>query len=92
MAGLHIGEGIESCLAARQIGLRPAWALGSCMAVGAFPVLPGIETLSILREHDEASRRNADACAMRWHDSGREVFDVWPNKGKDVNDAIKGAA
>ena len=37
LGGLHIGEGVETCLAARQLGLRPTWALGSCGAVAAFP-------------------------------------------------------
>ena len=27
-AGLCVGEGVETCAAARQLGLRPAWALG----------------------------------------------------------------
>jgi hypothetical protein len=27
--GLHIGEGLETCLAARLAGFRPVWALGS---------------------------------------------------------------
>jgi putative DNA primase/helicase len=70
--GLHISEGVETAMAARQIGLRPAWGLGSAGAIAAFPVLTGIEALSLLREHDEASllaisisrfagwRRNAD--------------------------------
>jgi putative DNA primase/helicase len=89
---LYVGEGVETCLAARQIGLKPTWALGSCMAIGAFPVLSGIECLSILRENDEANRRNADACAMRWHSAGKQVFNVKPNVGKDINDAILGAA
>ena len=92
LSGLHIGEGVETCLAARQIGLKPAWALGSCIAIGAFPVIAGVEALSILREHDEANERNADLCGMRWHEAGRQVFDVWPRVGKDVNDAIRGAA
>jgi putative DNA primase/helicase len=92
LGGLHVGEGVETCLAARQIGLKPAWALGSCLAIGAFPVLPGIGCLSILREHDPANERNADLCGTRWHEAGRQVFDVWPRIGKDVNDAIRGAA
>ena len=25
LGGLHIGEGVETCLAARQLGLRPTW-------------------------------------------------------------------
>jgi putative DNA primase/helicase len=92
LSGLHIGEGVETCLAARQIGLRPVWSLGSCIAIGAFPVIAGVETLSILREHDEANERNADLCGTRWHEAGRQVFDAWPRVGKDVNDAIRGAA
>jgi putative DNA primase/helicase len=92
LSGLHIGEGVETCLAARQIGLKPAWALGSCIAIGAFPVLSGIECLSILREYDEANSRNADVCAMRWHSAGKSVFNVKPNVGKDINDAIRGVA
>ena len=28
LEGLHIGEGVETCTAARRLGLRPAWALG----------------------------------------------------------------
>jgi putative DNA primase/helicase len=92
LGGLHIGEGIETCLAARQIGMKPAWALGSCIAIGAFQVIAGVEALSILREHDLANERNADLCGTRWHEAGRQVFDVWPRIGKDVNDAIRGAA
>jgi putative DNA primase/helicase len=28
LGGLHLGEGVETCMAARQIGLRPTWTLG----------------------------------------------------------------
>jgi hypothetical protein len=31
--GFHIGEGVETCLAALRLGLWPAWALGSAGAV-----------------------------------------------------------
>jgi hypothetical protein len=92
LSGLHVGEGIESCLAARQIGLRPVWALGSAGAISNFPLLSGIDALSLLREHDDANARAAIACGTRWKDAGREVFDVWPNAGNDVNDAVIGAA
>lgn len=90
LSGLHVGEGIETVMASRQIGLRPAWALGSAGAIASFPVLAGVESLSLLREHDEANRRAADACALRWTEANREVLDVWPRFGKDVNDAIRG--
>jgi putative DNA primase/helicase len=88
LGGLRIGEGIETALAARQLGLRPTWALGSAGAVAAFPVLNGIEALTLLREHDAANARAADAVTARWQSAGREVFDAWPKKGKDVNDAL----
>ena len=48
-------------------------------------------TLSILREHDAANEKAANACAERWLAAGREVRDVTPIHGKDINDAIKGA-
>jgi putative DNA primase/helicase len=92
IGGLHIAEGVESAMAARELGLKPAWALGSCGAIASFPILSGIGALSLLREPDDANKKAADVCAMRWHSAGREVFDVWPNRGNDVNDAIKGPA
>lgn len=92
LGGLHVGEGIETCLAARMLGLRPSWALGSAGAIAAFPVLNAVECLSLLREHDEANRRATEACAANWHAAGREVFNILPRAGKDINDSIKGAA
>lgn len=91
-AGLVIGEGIETALAARQLGLRPAWALGSTGGITAFPVLAGIECLTVLAEVDAASDRAVEAVAARWHAAGREVRVITPRNGKDVNDAIRGAA
>jgi putative DNA primase/helicase len=88
LAGLHIGEGIETCMTARMLGLRPAWALGSAGEITKFPVLNGIECLTLLREHDEANKRASDACAARWHAAGREVINFLPRAGKDVNDSV----
>jgi putative DNA primase/helicase len=87
--GLHVGEGVETCMAARQFNLRPVWALGSAAAVAAFPILGGVECLTLLKEADDASERAVEACAARWHAAGREVFINWPNAGKDLNDAIR---
>jgi putative DNA primase/helicase len=90
---LHIGEGVETCMAARQLGLRPAWALGSSGAIGRFPVLSGIECLTILIELDAGASDAASAeCAERWHKAGLEVVTVAPKTGKDLNDAIRGGA
>ena len=85
--GLVIGEGVETCLTARQLGLRPVWALGSAGAIGAFPVLPGVECLTILAEHDDANAKATHACAARWHAAGREILVNRPIGGKDLNDS-----
>jgi putative DNA primase/helicase len=88
LEGLFVGEGIETSLAARQLGLKPAWALGSAGAIAAFPVLTGIKTLTLLAENDDASRRAVEACAKRWHLAGREVLVNEPAFGKDLNDVV----
>jgi hypothetical protein len=90
--GLMIGEGIETCLAGRQLGLRPTWALGSAGAIKAFPVLAGIEALTILAENDDANDKAVAACRERWLAAGCEVIIGKPRAGKDVNDAIRGVA
>lgn len=88
--GLVVGEGIETCLSARQIGLRPVWALGNSGAIERFPVLAGIEALTILAEKDRASDKAVGQCAERWHAAGREVIIIHPLVGSDLNDAIRG--
>ena len=89
LGGLHIGEGIETCLAGRRLGLKPAWALGSKGAIGGFPVLSGVESLTILAEPD--AETEVEACASRWHAAGREVLINRPIGGKDINDALRRA-
>lgn len=89
-SGLHIGEGIETCMAARQLGLCPTWALGSAGAIADFPPLPGITCLTLLAENDDASARAVQACAVRWDKAGCEVLINRPFKAKDLNDVIQG--
>jgi putative DNA primase/helicase len=86
--GLHIGEGLESCLAARIAGFRPVWALGSASGIAAFPVLAGIDAITILGEVNDggANHRAAQACAARWIEAGRDAFIVMPVSGDDLND------
>lgn len=86
--GLHIGEGLETCLAARLAGFRPVWALGSASGIAAFPVLAGIEAITVLGEVNDggANHRAAQACAARWTEAGREAFIVAHLSGSDLND------
>jgi phage/plasmid primase-like uncharacterized protein len=97
--GLVIGEGIETVLAAatriehRGTMLRPAWACGSAGALEDFPVLPGIEALTILADCDASGRGQeaAERCAERWADAGREVTVLTPRElGADMNDLVRG--
>ncbi|MET4240723.1 toprim domain-containing protein [Bradyrhizobium sp. RT10b] len=89
--GLTIGEGFETCLAGRQLGFRPVWALGSAGAIGTFPVLSGIDALTILAETDD-SGANAQAirtCGTRWAAEQREVIVAMPRAAGDMNDALR---
>jgi Toprim domain len=89
--GLVVGEGIETTMSARQLGLGRCWALGSAGAIAAFPVLGGIECLTLLAEHDDVSARAVEICASRWHAAQRDVFIDRPIDGKDLNDALRKA-
>jgi Toprim domain len=88
--GLHIGEGFETSLAGRQLGFRPAWALGSAAAIGKFPVLSGIDALTVFGETDDSGDNlaNAKACARRWIEAGREAWLLRPNIVGDLNDVV----
>jgi Toprim domain len=88
--GLTVGEGFETCLAGRQLGFRPVWALGSANAIGAFPVLSGIDALTILAETDDSgdNARNARKCARAWVTAGREASIVMPGIAGDMNDLV----
>lgn len=88
--GLTIAEGFETALAARLLGLRPVWALGSAGAIAAFPVLSGIDALTICAETDDsgANARAARECARRWVSAGRDVIIATPRVGGDMNGAI----
>jgi putative DNA primase/helicase len=89
--GLTIGEGFETCVAARQLGFRPIWALGSARAIEAFPVLSGIDALTILAETDDkgANLKAVRACGNRWASADREVIVATPRVGGDMNDALR---
>jgi putative DNA primase/helicase len=89
MNGLHIAEGCETGIAGRMLGLKPMWALGSKGAIEAFPVLGGIDCLTILAEPDAEAA--VEKCARRWYEAGREVIINRSRIGKDLADAMAGS-
>ena len=94
-SGLGIAEGIETALAIMQhAGWRPVWAAGSSTGITKFPVLPGIEALTMFPDLDDkgAGIKAAHACASRWYATGREVTIRQPPAGTDWHDALVRAA
>lgn len=89
-SGLHVGEGVESAFAARQLGYRPAWAIGAAGFVADLPVLAGLEALSVFGENDRASENAARAVCDRYRAAGCETFLYQPPQG-DFNDTTNEA-
>lgn len=89
--GLHIAEGVESALAGMAIGLIPMWAMGSVGGIASFPLLSGIECLTICAETGEASAAAVEQVGTRWSEAGRELRVCSPRQGSDLNDAIREA-
>src|SRR5262249_31534679 len=93
--GLTIGEGLETCLAARQAGFVPIWALGSARAIASFPLLSRVSSTTVIVDNDDSSSRTgqtaADEAVWRWTMAGREVVEVMPRRrGTDLNDVVQG--
>jgi len=90
--GLALAEGVETALSLAH-GYTPVWSCIDAGNMAAFPVLPGIEALSVAVDHDPAGVKAANQCAERWHAAGREVRLVMPPRaGVDLNDIALEAA
>ena len=89
--GICIGEGVETCLAGRQMGLRPVWSAVTTGGISNFPVMAGINGLHVFEENDAkgASAKAVEACGRRWHAAGRTVVVVTPDAGNDLNDELQ---
>jgi hypothetical protein len=98
--GLAIGEGIETALTALRAGF-PCWSCIDAGNLAGFPVLPGIEALTIVADHDRINPRTgkrpgvdaAERCAARWARAGVEVR-LWAGRaeGSDFNDLAREVA
>jgi hypothetical protein len=92
LLGLHLGEGLETVLDVMSRGLRPAWACGSASLMASFPVLAGIECLTLIADHGEfsgAGLRAASEASRRWRSAGRETHVFQRDIPGDLNDAFK---
>jgi DNA polymerase len=92
---LVVGEGLETTLAGalhfthEETPLRPAWSLVSSKTLSRLPVVPGVERLIILVDHDDTGVLAAESCTARWTLAGRTVVKLTPEpKGADFNDLL----
>jgi putative DNA primase/helicase len=85
---ITIGEGVETCMAAIQLGVGTAWAVGSAGNISFFPTIDGISELTILGETGEASARAVKICGRRWRRASRRVFVSRSEVGSDHNDIL----
>jgi putative DNA primase/helicase len=89
--GLAIGEGIESTLAGAILtGRLPAWAALDAGQLADFPVLGGIECLTVFVDNDlsRTGQVAADRCAARWAAAGVQVDLLTPRHPADFNDLL----
>lgn len=85
---LALAEGIETALAVCG-PLLPAWAAIDAGNLAAFPVLDGVERLTVAVDHDPAGRRAFLELARRWSATGREVVELLPAApGADMADIL----
>jgi CHC2 zinc finger/Toprim domain len=92
---LFLGEGIETVLAAATrlaycgAPMRPAWAAGSALNISKFPVLPSVNDLVLLVDHDPAGERSSAACRLAWRAAGRKVTRLQTLRfGTDFNNLV----
>jgi hypothetical protein len=79
--GLTLCEGVETGIALWMAEQRPVWSCGGSGNLAAFPVLGGIEALTIAADADEPGQRAAATAAERWRQAGREVSIIAPPAG-----------
>jgi putative DNA primase/helicase len=86
--GLIISEGIETALTYR-LEFSPIWAALDAGNIASFPLLNGIEGLTVLVDNDDAGRAAFEKVATRWRAVGKECIGIMsPVAGEDINDAV----
>jgi hypothetical protein len=90
LEGLHIAEGLETALALMSRNRRPMWSAGSTPIMVKFPVVSGIECLTIFADHDEngAGLSAAQELQAHWLADGKETHVRRPKSPGDYNDLL----
>ena len=91
-SGLLIGEGIETVLSASKLlQFKPVWSLIDKNGIAKFPVLSGIENVTVAVDNDPGGdgQRAAAECIQRLTQAGTEVITAQTNLVSDFNDFIR---
>jgi hypothetical protein len=92
--GLLIGEGIETVLSASlRFKFRPVWSVLSRSGIAKFPILAGIECVTIAVDNDDSGDGQRDAAVLveRLIAAKVEAITVQTNGAKDFNDLLRGS-
>jgi hypothetical protein len=85
---LGIAEGIETALAAGGM-FKPMWATIDAGQMAKFPILTGIESLTIFADYDKAGLDAARTTWRRYRHAGINANLLRPQRvGEDVNDMV----
>ena len=85
-SGLMIAEGIETVFSASKLfQFKPIWSVIDAGNLKKFPVLSGIECITIAVDNDPAGRDAATECTRRLLEAGVEVITAQTNKANDFN-------
>jgi putative DNA primase/helicase len=87
--GLGIAEGHADALAILNDGFSPIWATAGTVGMRSFPVLPGIEALTIFADRGEPGRDAAEQCRARWRATGRDANILPPLRGHDFAEQVE---
>jgi putative DNA primase/helicase len=94
--GVIIGEGLETCLS-YALEYNGNWACLDAGNLEAFPVLPGLEGITVLIDNDAAGRRAFSAVRDRYRAAGfvhpLDIIgvEIVGESGADVNDLARTA-
>ena len=83
---LAVAEGIETALSVAH-AFEPAWATIDAGHLAEFPVLAGVEVLTIARDNDQAGIKAAQKCTDRWANAGC-IVRVTRQVANDFNDIL----
>jgi len=87
--GIGVCEGVEDAIAVINSGWRPVWCCISAGNLGRFPLLPGIESLTVFADADQAGIKAARCAVRRWRQAGWEARVVVPMRAKDFGEALR---